>query len=507
MPPRCFLGLDLGTSSLKAVVADAQGVVLGTASREPPYLTPEGASPLAREFSPKGLWRTLCELAREALSRAGAGRSEVAAIGVTSQRQGMAFLDTEGGELYLGPNLDLRAVFEGASLDEAHRAEVYRTTGHLPSLFFAPARLRWFQLTRPEVYEQIARVFTLADWASYRLTGVCVAEAALAGEAGLLDIKRHCWAVGLMERLGLRTDWFPPLVEAGVPVGGLQPTAADALGLPAGIPVTIAGPDTQCALLGLGVAEPGQAGVVAGWSVTVQLLTSRPLLDHRRRTWSGCWLWPGRWTLEASTGDAGNAYRWLTGLLFPPDSSHAAKGDAFHEMDRLAAEATPGAEGVLAFLGPAPLDLSRAGLRAGGFITPVPFTFSNLGRGHLARAGLENIAFAVRASCARLEGLSGSPISTLALGGGMARSSLFPQLLADVLNRELGVAGADASLVGAALAAAVATGHYPSLAEAAAPARARLRRLQPDPATALEYDGLYQRWLRVLGGLRRIGVG
>jgi autoinducer 2 (AI-2) kinase len=433
---------------------------------------------------------------------------QVGGIGVTGQRQGLAMLDTRGRELYLGPNLDLRAVMEGAALDEAHQAELYRATGHLPSLLFAPAKLRWFQAHRPQTYQEIATVFTLADWVAFRLTDERAAEAALAGEIGLLEVQTRGWAVGSLQQLGLRTDWLPPLVQAGSRVGTLGPSSAAELGLPAGIPVCVAGPDTQCGLLSLGLTETGQAGIVGGWSLTVQRITSRPFLDRQRRTWCGCWLWPGRWVLEVNAGDVGNTYGWLKELLFPSGSSFDGAEEGYELMEALAQEVPAGSEGVLSFLSPGPLDLSQAGLRTGGLLAPVPFTFSQVGRGHLARSALEGMAFTVKAACLQLEKLSRSSLSSLAFGGGMAQSRLFPQLLANVIGKEIALASSPhISALGAALAAATMVGHYSSLAEAGRAAGARLRRLSPDPLAALEYQGIYQRWQEALVKLRRIGIG
>ena len=139
---------------------------------------------MPRELDPTGVWSTVCDLLRGTVRDLGAGPGQIAAVTATSQRQGVVFLDAEGGEIYAGPNLDLRAVFEGAEIDDRMGAEVYRTTGHAPSLLFAPAKLRWFQIHSPESYARIATVLCLADWLIYRLSGELVSEPSLAGEAG-----------------------------------------------------------------------------------------------------------------------------------------------------------------------------------------------------------------------------------------------------------------------------------------------------------------------------------
>ena len=485
-----LLAIDIGTSALKVVLTDPEGRILASSIEPTSYITPNDASELSREFSPEVLWKALLDLVGQTLGSDNITGSSVAAIGVTSQRQGVGFLSSGGQELYLGPNLDLRAVFEGAAMDDDFSDAIYATTGHLPSLFFAPAKLRWFRANRPDVYDSIATTFTIGDWVAYRLTGELAAQETLAAEAGLLDSVSGDWATALLEKLGLRTDWFPPLTSPGVSLGGVTPSVAEAIGVKPGTPVVVAGPDTQCGLLAMGVVEPGAVGVVAGWSVTAQAVTAAPQPDAAKRTWMGRHLASGRWIAEANAGDGGNAYRWLRDLVF------GSGDDAYQRMESLAKDILPGAEGVVALLGPAPLDLSRPGLRPGGLLFPVPTTFSGLGQGHLARGALENIVYAVRGAGELLEEVTGVPAGSISLGGGMTRTTLFTRILADVLGHPVHVAATpDVSAVGAALVAGAALAGDTSYAELAARAKEQLREVDPEPGVSEEYEEHYGRWV------------
>ena len=199
---------------------------------------------------------------------------------------------------------------------------------------------------------------------------------------------------------------------------------------------------------------------------------------------------PGRWVAEANAGDGGNAYQWLTELLV------GAEARGFERMEALAAQAPPGSEGALALLGPAPLDLSRTGLRPGGLLFPVPVTFGGLDRARLARAALENVAYAVRGSVELLSEVTGAAPDALAVGGGMTHTSLFTQVLADVLGRPVHVAAVpDVSLQGAAMSAEAALEGGDALAQLAESARDGLREVAPDPADSHEYQEHYARWL------------
>jgi sugar (pentulose or hexulose) kinase len=165
-------------------------------------------------------------------------------------------------------------------------------------------------------------------------------------------------------------------------------------------------------------------------------------------------------------------------------------------MEGMANNVAPGSDGLLALLGPTPLDLSQPGLRPGGFIFPVPTTFSEYGQGHLSRSAMENIAYAVRGSCAMLEEVTGSAISNVALCGGMTRTKLFNQIVADVIGRPINVSSApDASAVGAALIAGASLSSNPDLAGLAANAPTTLTKVDPQPVAAAEYEEHYGRWV------------
>ena len=485
-----ILAIDVGTGSLKAAVSEPGGKLLSTANAPVPYLPVDEDAPFSRAFDVEALWPAIVDVARRALRDAGVRNGSVAAVGVTSQRQGIGALDADGKELFLGPNMDLRALFEGLGIDEDHADMVYRLTGHLPSFMLAPAKLRWRKLYEPESYERIAAVVTVGDWVGYRLTGELAMQETLASEAGLLDISSGTLAASLLETLGLRTDCFPPITPTGGGLGGLTSAVAEQLGLSPGVPVVVAGPDTQCGLLAMGVASPGDTGVVAGWSVTAQSVTGAPQPDEARRTWVGRHVVPGSWVAEANAGDGGNAYRWLLELLV------GAEDGGFERMEALAAEAPPGAEGAWRCSA-----LRRWTCPSRGYV-PADCCFPCRSPSAASTArGWPGLRWRTWSTpCAELRTCSprsqGAPSNGLAVGGGMTRTALFPQLLADVVGRPIHVAlTPDVSLQGAALAAEAALEGGDALRQLAQAARLGLREVTPDPVAQHEYREHYDRWL------------
>ena len=490
-----LLALDMGTSALHCLLADPLGSPIATTSAPLGYFTPEGCPSLAREFDPEIVLNTVAQLVGEVLTGNGVRGGDIATIGITGQRQGMVFLDVKGKELYSGPNIDLRCIFEGAAMDEELGEEIYATTGHFPSLLLAPARLRWFRENRPQIYDKTSTILTIAGWLTYRLTSSLTSEPSLECEAGLLDINGRQRSPSLMGKLAVPLSLLPPLSPLsleGVPAGTLSQQVAAPWGLRAGIPVFIVGPDTQCGLLGMGLTKDGQAGAVIGWSGALQVITSRPCQDEERRTWAGCYPLEGMWVAESNIGDAGNAYRWLKDTLLGSSAS-------FEDAEQLARQASAASEGVMACLGPGPASSMKEGLKMGGLFFPSPLSFQETTSGQLFRAALENIAYSVKANLDTLGKVTGLNPQVLYLGGGMSRSWTLATTLATVsglpVRRSI---TPQVSARGAALAAAAATNPSLTLEQAAKAASDDCEELEPGPASeTAQYQQYYHQWLHL----------
>ena len=496
MSDRYVLALDAGSSGGHALVADLSGRVAACAQREWSCHTPPDI-PLGREFDADGFWDTLCQLARQAISEAGIAPESIVAASTASQRMGVVFLDADGRELYAGPNTDIRALAEGLEIDSRHGEEVRRITGHMPSFLFAPARLKWFEGNRPDIYKRISTVFSMSDWMAYRLSGRRAGELSGNCDAGLVDIHGCGWSPRLVEMLGLPPDVYPLLVAPGTRVGEVTAQAAGRTGLARGTAVVAAGADTQCGLLGMGVVAEGQVGIVAGWSAPAQMVTGSPIIDAGGRMWACCHLLPHRWVLESNAGEAGGLYCWLESLLCgePP-------ADTYELIDGLAQGAPAGASDVIACVGPKPIDMGHLGPLLGGFIFPMAPSAAVVQRQHLARAALENLCFALRAGCERLAEVSGIAVKDISVGGGLARSRFLLQVLSSVLNRPLQTFEMPhVSALGAAMCAAAGVGAFKGLEAAMAAMRPRAVTVEPDPQQSPVYERCYRRWLDAAGWL------
>ena len=486
MPGSYVLAVDLGSSGLRAVLVPADRPWEIEASVERRYRTfgPRSPEALWRRFSPEELRRRLFGAVSEALASSGVVASDITAVSIGAQRGGTAFLAADGTTVYLAPNTDLRAVFEGAAIDDRLSGEVYARTGHLPSFFFTPAKLAWWREHHPRASRRIAKLASLSAWAVHQLTGELAEVPSTLSEAGLLDIGSRTYAQGLLGDLGVGRDLLPFIVSEGTPTAGVRADVAKATGLPSGTPVYLAGPDTQLAMLGAGVASAGDVGVAAGWSAPVQIVTAAPAFDEQWRTWAGLHVVPERWIAEASAGDTGGTLEVVRRLLGP------RAGVA--RIDALAARSRIGANQLMAFWGPHALNLGNPGMEAGGLIAPVPITHNAVHAGHLVRATLENIAYAIRACVELATEVAGSRAPrTVALTGGMAASNLFPQMLADVLNTPVRRHHPRAGAMGAAIVASRPPAEWPAAARTLA---LHGKTADPDVRGVVAYGELYERW-------------
>ena len=485
-----FLAFDFGTSHLRVAVGKATGPPVAVASRSIDYHRPGGGPDAALEFDAGRAWQLAVEAAKEAIQESKIPAASVRAIGVTSQRHGLVLLDGHGNELYAGPNKDQRAAFQGGVIDELVGDDLWDLTGHGPGLLTGWARLLWMKEEAPQLFERIRWACGIADWLAYRLTGELTTDSTLAVDSGVGALTTGQPAGAIAGKLGIDVSIFPPSSKSGKEVGKLSAAVAIELGMPVDIPVVKAGPDTQVALVGMGVSRPGHAGIATGWSTPVQLVTDQPVLDSTRTLWTGRHVVGDRWVVEGNSGVMGGAYDWLMSMIGGP-------GDRSETMARLDAEAgrvEPGARGVAAHLGPALVKYDEVGLRPGGLLFPVPIAFEPPDGASIARASLESFAFAIRQIIDRIRDSSG-PVETVSIGGGLTRSKTFQDVLANVIKAPLYVSRCpEVSLLGTITLAAAAVDDGPGLEDGLLARRTELRQLQPSSALVEEYRYLFDAW-------------
>jgi sugar (pentulose or hexulose) kinase len=491
MKTDCVIALDAGSGSGRSAVVDLEGTLLGAAAEDWSPHVPEN-EPLGSEFDPQEMWAVLSRTTRQAMEHAGVDPRAVRGISATSQRDGVVFLDADGQELLCSSNRDARGVLHAEDIANEFGEIIYGITGRWPLGLDALAHLWWFRLHSPEVYERIAQICMISDWLTYRLCGELCSEPTNASSSMLFDVVECTWSSELAECLGYRSQLYPPCYRSGEQVGTLTAQAAEALGLPEGIPVAAGAGDSQAACLGCAAFEDGATTAIAGTTMPVQMVLSHPVFDELHRLHLGAHVTPGRWVLESNSGTAGAAYRWFCEAFV--GGGTAAYATLEEEMRRT----KPGE--VLAVMGPQIADFHEL-----AFPPKSTFVFPFLGgmeqpppRSAFGRAILENVAYAVRGNVEQLAAISGQDVTSLNLCGRLAQSSLFVQIVADVCQQPIHVPVVrEASCVGAAICAAVGAGIYRDLPSAAEAMVHWEPIIEPSPVNARAYKGLYRKWTKL----------
>lgn len=464
------IGIDAGTTAVKAVAFSSTGEQVAIAHRTVPLAY---GSRGEVECDMVAIWDAVARCLIE-VTAALSGRS-VQAVGVTGQGDGLWMLDASHRPVQPTPCwMDGRSRGRVADWEADGRAgAVLEVMGTATYAGLTPVLFAELAETIPDAMASVAYIISCKDWVRFNLTGVLGTDYSEASR-GLLDVTAMEYSAVLAERLGvapLRHLLTPPAASHTV-AGYVTQTAALATGLPVGTPVAVGLLDVWACGLGLGAADDGDGWLILGTTACVGVLL--PDAAHRR---SGL-------SMVMATGPGSQAVEFLAPTSSVPNLDWAARtlglaGASHAELERLAESAAPGSGGVLYLPYGAPLGERAPFLDPQASAAWVGLGYSTT-TGQLVRAVYEGIAYAL-AECVEALKLDGD----LVVAGGGSRSALLCQVLADVLARQIvHEEASEAGAVGAAITALVAIGHVPDLRTGAALFRSPRVTFAPDPATA-----------------------
>lgn len=459
-----FLGIDLGTGSLKAAIVDENGREQAVASVAYALETPHAGW---AETSVQTWWRALCE----AMARLPAdARLDVQAIGFSGQMHGVVLIDAEGEAVrpaMLWP--DTRAL---ALLDQWREPQPNPVA---PGM--AGPLLCWIVRHEPQAARKTRWALQPKDWLRVALGGAVLTDPSDACATALAD-PAGAWDDALLQRLGIPREWFAPLAPSYAAGGALSAKAAQALGLRAGIMLATGAADTPCAALGSGLARDGDALLTTGTGGQIVVLAEREPVAvkglHRYRAASD------HWYRMAAMQNVGIALERVRGWLSYEWAD--AYRDAFGDATGAAVNAPTGLSFLPYLTGERTPWLNPAA-RGGWLGLALDHT-----RGTMMRAAFEGVAFSLRAGLDAIRA-SGASVTTLKLAGGGSVDARWRQLLADALNVELhAVDCPNAAPRGAAILGGLASGHWHAGDLAAlAPGATRVAGPQGDAALAERY--------------------
>lgn len=483
-----FLGIDVGSQSLKAVLLDGALRTVGRGARSYPIAFPQ---PGWAEQHP-ALWEAaLAPATAEALTAAGRDPSDVSAVGIAGQLDGSVPVDAASRAL--GPCLiwmDRRADITLTPIRASWPPQQFRrrTGANLDGSHMAP-KMRWQIDHWPEA-RAAARFHQPVTYLVERLTGEAVMDHGLASTTLAYDLEAADFADDLLALFGLDRRLLPRLAASEAVAGRLTTAGAELLGLPTGLPVAVGTGDDFSTPLGGGVAESGIVANVLGTAEVVGALDPRPLIDDGGLVETHRFVGSQLHYIENPGWLSGGALEWLRSLLKLPD---------FAAFDAAAAGAPAGCDGLIflpALTGAMTPEWNAAARGCFYGLTP------SHGVAHLARAALEGTAFGLRDVIDRLQAMGVGTERVRILGGG-ARSRLWAQIRADVTGLPVErSAVADASAVGAALLAAVAGEAQPDVETAAGQVGAVAETIEPQPDARPIYDDAYGLYRRLFSSVK-----
>ncbi|MFO7166435.1 MAG: xylulokinase [Chloroflexota bacterium] len=457
-----LIGLDIGTSGAKALLCDADGRVLATATAEYPLHTPQ---PLWSEQDPADWWRGARQALREVVARAGGDAARIAGLGLTGQMHGAVFLDAEGQ--VIRPALlwnDQRTAAECEEITaRVGAARLIELAGNPALTGFQAPKILWLRNHEPANYARVAQVLLPKDYIRLMLTGERASDASDAAGTLLLDLRSRDWSDEILEKLEIPREWLPPVYEGPQVAGRLRPEVAADLGLPAGLPVAAGGGDNAAAAIGTGIVRAGVVSSSIGTSGVIFAHSDAIALDPQGRLHTFCHDVPGQYHLMAVTLAAGGSFQWFRRMLTLQNLRPTPTQLSYDDLTAMAATVPPGAEGLvfLPYLsGERTPHLDP--LARGAF---VGLTARHTAA-HLARAVMEGVVYSMRDGLEIMRGL-GLQIEQIRVTGGGARSPLWRQMQADIYGAEVATLGAEEGpAYGAALLAGVAAGVFRDVYEA-----------------------------------------
>jgi xylulokinase len=484
--PACFLGLDIGTSSVKALLVDREGRVVASASAP---LTLGAPRPGWAEQDPEAWWAATGPVIRELLRQAPA--ITVAAVGITGQMHSSVFLDHTG--TVIRPALlwcDARTDAECQQITQRAGGEdrLRALTANAAFAGFTLPKILWLRNHEPDAFARLARVLIPKDYIRYRLTGEMATEPSDASGTLLFDTARGRWSAEMFSAMDLPPSIMPEVGRSAAVLGRVTGEAAHATGLVAGTPVVGGGGDNACGAAGAGVLRPGSAVATWGTSGTVIAPTDAPRVDPRSRVHTFCHVAPDTWYQIGVVLSAGAAFAWLRDQFA---REYATPGEATQALVSAAARIPPGAEGLLflPYLQGERSPHRNPALRGALLGLSLAHT-----RAHVTRAVIEGGALALAECLDVLRELGCTPGEMLLTGGGV-RDPLLRQVLAAVFDLPVRLTTHDEGpAFGAALLAAVGSGAFPDLGAAVAAGVAFRPRELPEPQTREAYRALMRRF-------------
>ena len=482
-----YVGVDLGTSSVKLVLMEENGEIRNIVTKEYPLYFPK---PGWSEQKPEDWWEQFVLGMKELL--AGIDHSEVDGISFGGQMHGLVLLDEN--DQVLRPAIlwnDGRTQEECDYLNIAiGREKISSYTANMALTGFTAPKILWVKKHEPEIFSKIAKIMLPKDYLAYRLSGVHCTDVSDASGMLLFDVKSKCWSKEMLEIVGIEETQLAKIFESYEVVGTLTKVSAEELDLPQNVRVIAGAGDNAAGAVGTGTLEHGMCSVSLGTSGTVFIATDKFAVDDANAMHSFAHA-NGKYHFLGCMLSAASANKWwMDEIIGTKDYAKEQEGidklgdNQVFFLPYLMGERTP-----------------HNNPNARG--TFVGMTMDTT-REDMTEAVLEGVTFALR-DALEIARSFGVKIERVRLNGGGAKSPLWCKIVANIMNVKVDkINSAEGPGFGAAILAALCCGKYASVTEAAAKLIKVISTTEQDPVLVEKYEKKYQTFRKIYPALKPV---
>lgn len=496
-----FLGIDIGTSGTKALAINEQGQVLADAMETYPCYFPK---PLWSEQDPEDWWQATIRAVHCVMERGGLSPGDVKAIGLSGQMHGSVFLDKQDRVIRRAILWnDQRTAAECQEMEDrvGGRKNLIKLVANPAMTGFTAPKILWLRNHEPRNFAKTAKVLLPKDEIRRRLTGEYATEVSDASGMLLLDVARRTWSKKLLAKLELDPDLLAPCYESEEVTGRLTRQAAELLGLTTDCVVVGGAGDCAAGAVGNGIVQRGVLSTSIGTSGVMFVHSDEVKIDPLGRVHTFCHAVRGKWHMMGVNLSAGGSLQWFRNELCKADAERARQeGKEVYDILTAEAQGVPAGSQGLFFLPYLSGERTpHADPDARGCFVGLTLAHT---RGHLIRAILEGVVYALRDSLEIIENL-GVPVREIRASGGGSRSPLWRQIQADMFGRPVvTINSQEGPAYGVALLAAVGAGAYKDIREACQATIRVVERTSVDRRAKKVYDRAFPVYQQLYRSLR-----
>ena len=420
-----ILVFDVGTSSMRGVLMNEQADILCQFQEK---YHPDFHLSIYVTQNPE-IWRSvLYDIAKNIQIWCEEHGHKVEMISLTAQRTSMIPVDRDGNALCDAVMRQDKRNIKTCMRLAGYDGDIIRRSGTMVNPVFAGSKMAWLHENEPEIYDRSYKLFVVADYLFYHMTGQMKTDRTYASRFHLMNLRTGQWDKQLLDIFDVEESKLCELIDPGELHGYTNEAFSKASGIPTGVPVYSAGGDQQCSALGMGIYKEGDLEVTSGTGAFIIGITEKlppVILGNPIINYSAV---KGKYIVEASILTCSAAFDWFRRNFYKE-----VQGDIYKKIDEEINESPPGANGCMLL----PFFQGRAtpqwNPQATASFTNVTLSTT---RGDMARALLEGIAYEIRNNLDIVEGQIGKA-EKIQIGGGLSKSQAFNQIQADVYGREL----------------------------------------------------------------------